>query len=177
MPVDYREVRSLQGVKFLSLNNRSNVGCNLNPERLEVVDAVLRDLEVIRLLKEPVVVSVESQSSLATEAEVVNTPENDNWPEKRVNTAKIPFQACLQYTDLQSSTDLIYSLIRSAQNSDSSSNISTNLTSTEVSSASKSTINDNLEINQARKLAELSEWRQQLMSKLSSYDINGTVIS
>lgn len=57
-----RVVFPLEGVKFLSLNNRSHLEGNLNPRKLGIVDSVLRDLEIEKLKKEvPEVVLIKEE--------------------------------------------------------------------------------------------------------------------
>ena len=190
-----REVEVLEGVKFLSLNNRSHLGHNLNHRRFEQIDAVLRDLEVGRLLDVPNEVEPIKVKILGWEPPILEIPEDNNhpepvgnpqepfdevaseiidskvqtfspWPERKISNVKVPFLACLQYDCLESSSDVIYDLIRSLKTS-----YTTEFPTLDVLSQGTS----DLDIEQAQQLVCLSEWRKQLMYKLSSYDIKGTI--
>mmetsp|Transcript_16499 Transcript_16499/g.15823 ORF Transcript_16499/g.15823 Transcript_16499/m.15823 type:complete len:255 (+) Transcript_16499:125-889(+) len=163
-----RVVFPLEGVKFLSLNNRSHLEGNLNPRKLCIVDSVLRDLELKRLTK----VLHETEPTQEEEVtDVITVVVEDAvpliiYPEKNTVVAKNPFMASIQYECLEHSTDIIYKLIKSVRDSD------VNQQDTAPDEYVQSELNPlkNLEIAQAQRLEELTLWRLQLMGKISEYN-------
>ena len=192
-----REVQVLEGVKFLCLNNRSYNACTFGPRKLEQVDAVLRDLEVTRLLHEPPLVNTVEPITLEGGTDIVEIPEQvifleplddvakdlinsdvlieESWQKKESNSVKAPFLACLQYDHLESSSDIIYDLIRSVKiNNEMKISKSSPLLLSCTFDTELSKMSD-LDVKQAQRLVDLSEWRNQLMKKVASYDITGLV--
>ena len=181
-----RAIQPLEGVKFLSLNNRSHLRGDMNPQKLVVVDAVLRDLEVYRILREPPEVPaqvIEEVEEAPEEIVVIVDETQDIWREKRVS-AKIPFLATIQYENLELSSDVIYKLIASLEKTkkkeqndkqEKKEQHSTGAISENDLTTEQMTM-DNLENKQAQRLMELSEWRQQLMRKVALYDEIGNVL-
>lgn len=162
-----RVVFPLEGVKFLSLNNRSHLEGNLNPRKLGFVDSVLRDLEVERLMKEQhktTVIIEEEVADIIDVATVELIP--PVYPIKNVIVAKIPFLASIQYECLEDSADIIYKLIKSVQNSHKNKE---NIARYEYKEPVLNPL-QSLEISQAQKLEEITKWRLELMGKVSQYN-------
>ena len=195
MPKKIREVQVLEGVKFLSLNNRSYNA--FGPRKLEQVDAVLRDLEVNRLLHGLPAVDTAEPITLQAETDIVEIPEEVNlleplsdvaddlinsdvliknpWHERESNAAKAPFLACLQYDRLENSRDIIHDLIRSVKINNESKISTSSPILLSCTADTESLKMSDLDVKQAQQLVDLSDWRNELMKKLSSYDITGAV--
>ena len=195
MPKKIREVQVLEGVKFLSLNNRSYNA--FGPRKLEQVDAVLRDLEVNRLLHGLPAVDTADPITLQAETDIVEIPEEVNlleplsdvaddlinsdvliknpWQERESNAAKAPFLACLQYDRLENSRDIIHDLIRSVKINNESKISTSSPILLSCTADTESLKMSDLDVKQAQQLVDLSDWRNELMKKLSSYDITGAV--
>ena len=195
MPKKIREVQVLEGVKFLSLNNRSYNA--FGPRNLEQVDAVLRDLEVNRLLHGLPAVDTADPITLQAETDIVEIPEEVNlleplsdvaddlinsdvliknpWQERESNAAKAPFLACLQYDRLENSRDIIHDLIRSVKINNESKISTSSPILLSCTADTESLKMSDLDVKQAQQLVDLSDWRNELMKKLSSYDITGAV--
>jgi hypothetical protein len=159
-----RVVFPLEGVKFLSLNNRSHLEGNLNPRKLGIVDSVLRDLELKRLTKEPI--QEEEVTDVITAIVEESIPIPPVYPEKNVIVAKNPFIASIQYDCLENSADIIYKLIKSVRNND----VDHQDTAPDKCKPSELNPLNSLEIIQAQRLEELTRWRLKLMGKVSEYN-------
>lgn len=168
-----RDVISLEGIKFLSLKNRSGADSYLDPKKLVIADSVLRELEVRRLLVESPVSCAEPHVIIPVAKETIVEAEQgiETKPIVIVDLIKTPFLACIQYDCLENSSDIIYKLISSVKKVSSNhgdehhlENLNPEPTAAEI-----------LENSQGQRLMELSEWRQQLLLKLSSYDPAGTI--
>ena len=168
-----RDFVSLEGIKFLSLKNRSGVDSYLDPKKLVIADAVLRELEVQKLLSEsppscsesPVCIPVAKEAIVEAELEI------ETRPIVKVDVIKRPFLASIQYDCLENSSDIIYELIRSVKGASSNHGDKHDL---ENSNPTPTAV-EKIESSQGKRLVELSEWRQQLQLKLSSYDPAGTI--
>jgi hypothetical protein len=168
-----RDFVSLEGIKFLSLKNRSGVDSHLNPKKLVIADSVLRELEVRKLLIEspvlcsepPVCIPVTKEAIVEAEIEIKSRPI------VKVDLIKTPFLACIQYDCLENSSDIIYKLIMSVKEASSNHGDKSDLENPNPAP----TAVEKIESSQGQRLMELSEWRQQLILKLSSYDPTGTV--
>lgn len=159
-----RVVFPLEGVKFLSLNNRSHLESNLNSRKLSIVDSVLRDLELKRLTKEPIPEEEVNDVTTAIVEELI--PIIQIFPEKNVIIAKNPFIASIQYESLENSADIIYKLIKSVRNND----VYHQDTAPDKCEPYELNPLNSLEIIQAQRLEELTRWRLKLMGKISEYN-------
>jgi hypothetical protein len=163
-----RVVFPLEGVTFLSLNNRSHLEGNLNPRKLGIVDLVLRDLELKRLTK--VLHEIEpTQEEEVTD--VITVVVEDTipliiYPKKNIIVSKNPIMASIQYECLEDSADIIYKLIKSVRDSD------VNQQDTAPDEYIQPELNPlkSLDIAQAQRLEELTLWRLHLMGKVNEYN-------
>lgn len=174
----------MKGVKFLSLK-REFRETFLLPHKLEVVDAVLRDLESSRPQNDAPIAAAElpATSCIPTD-DVLHTLEEVEalWPVVVRGAVKTPFLASMQYDCLDGCADTIYNLIGQFE-SPMLSRLPTILVSSDEGLEMANSDNrmflqqssETIGVGQCRKLEELSEWRQQLMARLNSYDISGTV--
>lgn len=175
----------MKGVKFLSLKRELQETCLL-PHKLEIVDAVLRDLEAGRCRDDtsiayavlPAIVCSPTDEIVHPVEEIDGTP----WPETAKFAVKTPFLASVQYDCLDGCADTIYNMIRPFESSKvsgppvslrSGGNLETTYYENQSLTQHSS---ETVGCDQGRKLEELSKWRQQLMAKLLSYDITGTVV-
>ena len=175
----------MKGVKFLSLNRELRETC-LVPHKLEVVDAVLRDLESSRLNNDSPITAAElpAKTCNPTDDEPHTLEETEApWQVAARDAIKTPFLASIQYDCLDGCADTIYNLIGQFESSKLSS-LPTTLSSSDEdmkmiyddNQTSPRQSSETIGFDQCQKLEELSKWRLQLMARLDSYDISGTVL-
>jgi hypothetical protein len=168
-----RDFVSLEGIKFLSLKNRSGVDSYLDPKNLVIADSVLRELEVRKLLIESPVLCAEPPVCIPVTKQVIVEAEieTESKPILKADIVKTPLLACIQYDCLENSSDVIYKLIMSVKEASSNRGDKNELENPYLAP----TAVEKIESSQGQRLLELSEWRQQLILKLSLYDPAGTI--
>ena len=145
----------------------------MDPKRLGIADSVLRELEVLELLSEAPVPCSEPPVCISVSKEVIVEvePEIEIQSHAKIDLVKTPFLACIQYDCLQNSSDVIYKLIKAVK--EASSNHGEKHERENLNSIPS--IIEKIESSQGQRLLELSEWRQRLILKLSSYDPKGMI--
>lgn len=154
----------LENVKFLTLSNKSRTENSLNPHNFEIVNAVIRELEVDVLIhRSPPATIIPAVSVVnAIELAVSHEPELELASSIGAKTCKtkIPFLACLQYEDLKESKNIIQELIKSTADSERCGADNERL-------VLPVEFVDDIDVQQCQVLAELSEWRMELVRELS----------
>lgn len=156
----------LENVKFLTLSNKSRIENSLNPHNFEIVNAVIRELEVDVLIhRSPPATIIPALTVLnPIEPAISHEPELEIAPsiEARTCKAKIPFLACLQYENLKESENIIQELIKSTAD--------TERYGVDVECLGFPTeYIDDIDVQQCQVLAELSEWRMEMVRELSMF--------
>ena len=154
----------LENVKFLTLSNKSRTENSLNPHNFEIVNAVIRELEVDVLIHRSPPATIIPAASVVypIQPDVSVEPELELAPSIGAKTCKtkIPFLACLQYENLKESKNIIQELIKSTAD-------------LERCGADKEHLGipaefvDDIDVQQCQVLAELSEWRMGIVRELS----------
>lgn len=159
-----RNVPLLENVKFLTVSNRSHTENSLNPRNFEIVNAVIRELEVdVLILKSRPAAIVPAISVLhSVEPAVTHEPEYYSLVEAGTCNTKIPFLACLQYENLKESKNIIQKLIKSIADSEVR---TSDVAHPELSAQSV----ENIDVQQCQVLAELTEWRLKMNKELSIF--------
>ena len=157
-----RDATLLENVKFLTLSNKSHTESSLNPRNFEIVNAVIRELEVDVLIHRSPAAMLPAVSVLhSVEPAVDHDPERSSLIEARTCNTKIPFLACLQYESLEDGKNMIQKLIQSMVNSEFCAS------GKRFGSTAESV--DNIDVEQCQLLAELSEWRLEMVRELSNF--------
>ena len=175
----------MKGVKFLSLNRELRETCLL-PHKLEAVDAVLRDLVSSSPHNDAPIAAekILATTSNLTDDEPHALEETEApWTVAARGTVKTPFLASIQYDCLDGCADAICNLIEQFESSKLSS-LATNFSSSnedmemtyDDNQTSLQQASETNGFDQCQKLEGLCEWRRQLMARLNSYDISGTVL-
>jgi hypothetical protein len=133
---------------------------------------MVRDLVSLEGIESPVLCA-EPPICIPVTKEAIVEAEIDikSRPTVKVDLIKTPFLACIQYDCLENSSDIIYKLIMSVKEASSNHGDKSAL---ENSNPAPTAV-EKIESSQGQRLMELSEWRQQLILKLSSYDPAGTI--
>lgn len=162
----------LENVKFLTVSNRSHTGNSLNPRNFEIVNAVIRELEVDVLIQKSRPAAIVPTISILhpVEPAVTLEPECDSLVETGTCNTKIPFLACLQYENLKESRNIIQKLIKSITDSEER---TSDVAHPELSARSV----ENVDVQQCQVLAELTEWRLKLNQELSIFGSSNIVLA
>jgi hypothetical protein len=159
-----RDVQLLENVKFLTVSNRSHTENSLNPHKFEIVNAVIRELEVDVLIHKSRPAAIVPTISIlhSVEPAVTHEPEYDSLVEAGTCNMKIPFLACLQYENLKESRKIIQKLIKSTADSEvrTSDGAQPELSAQSV---------ENVDVQQCQVLEELTEWRLKMNQELSIF--------
>ena len=156
----------LENVKFLTLSNKSRTENSLNPHNFEIVNAVIRELEVDVLIHRSPPATIIPALGVVNPIEpaVSHKPELGIAPSIGARTckAKIPFLACLQYENLKESKNIIQELIKSTADSE--------RCGVDVECFGIPTkFIDDIDVQQCQVLAELTEWRMEMVRELSMF--------
>lgn len=167
-----RDVPLLENVKFLTLSNRSHTENSLNPRNFEIVNAVIRELEVDVLIHKSRPADIVPTISIlhSVEPAVTHEPEYDSLVEAGTCNTKIPFLACLQYENLKESRNIIQKLIKSIADSEVR---TSDVAHPELSAQSV----ENVDVQQRQVLAELMEWRLKMNQELSIFGSSNIVFA
>ena len=161
-----RDVPLLENVKFLTVSNRSHTENSLNPRNFEIVNAVIRELEVDVLIhrSRPAAILPTISVLHSVEPTVTHEPEYDPIVEAGTCNTKIPFLACLQYENLKESKNIIQKLIKSVADSEVR---TSDVAHSELSGQSV----EDIDVQQSQVLAELTEWRLKMNQELSIFGL------
>jgi hypothetical protein len=164
-----RDVPLLENVKFLTVSNRSHTENSLNPRNFEIVNAVIRELEVDVLIHKSRPAAIVPTISIlhSVEPAVTHEPEYDSIVEAGTCNTKIPFLACLQYENLKESRNIIQKLIKSITDS--------GVRTSDVVHSELSA--QNVDVQQYQVLAELTEWRLKMNQELSIFGTSNIVFA